>query len=388
MLYSRLLERFFSFQRIPVKAIVVTALASYLLQITGIIRDDPLYLIALYTLLPWLPIVFLEGIWKVEHYTWMAVFGILAVVQIGHFAEHVIQVAQIEVFDGSLACPPPVDNVENATRAVDAGLREASHQATGASTQWVLQPGPDGLPALDANGNPVRGPAACGVFGQLDLEGVHLGWELIGWLGTLFLLTRFRRNVGLWLAAGFLSWHALENLSISWMFYLDRDAVYEGTRQVWATVADGNIVTAHPVGLLPAEVNFYEAGGKNGILARGGLFETLFGISGVMPTRPHSPASFTKSDRSTTSTWLSPCLPSAMKNSSKRRRRWRTGVTGTARRSFARATSPITSISLQRERCWSTGWESKAKRRRSGASEREATSVKSACCTEDGGRRM
>lgn len=287
MLYSKLVERFFSFQRIPVKAIAVTALASYLLQITGILRDDPLYLIALYTLLPWIPIVFLEGIWKVEHYTWMAVFGILAIVQIGHFAEHVIQVAQIEVFDGSLACPPPIDNAENAGRAVEAGLRQATHQPTGASTQWVLQPGPNGLVALDANGSPVRGPAACGVFGQLDLEGVHLGWELIGWLGTLFLLTKFRRNVGLWFAAGFLSWHALEHLSISWMFYFDKAQVYEGARQLWATTAEGNIITAHPVGLAPAEVNFYEAGGKNGLLARGGLFETLFGISGVMPTRPN-----------------------------------------------------------------------------------------------------
>lgn len=287
MLYSRLVERFFSFQRIPVKAIAVTALASYLLQITGILRDDPLYLIALYTLLPWIPIVFLEGIWKVEHYTWMAVFGILAVVQIGHFGEHVIQVAQIEVFDGSLACPPPVDNAENASRAVEAGLRQASHQPTGASTQWVFQPGADGLVALDANGSPTKGPAACGVFGQLDLEGVHLGWELIGWFGTLFLLTKFRRNLGLWLAAGFLSWHALEHLSISWMFYLDRDLVYEGVRQLWATTAEGNIITAHPVGLAPAEVNFYNAGGKNGLLARGGLFETLFGLSGVMPTRPN-----------------------------------------------------------------------------------------------------
>ncbi len=285
MLYTRLLERFFSFQRIPVKVIVLTALASYLLQITSIVRGDPLYLIALYTLLPWLPIVFIEGIWKVEHYAWIAVFGILAVVQIGHFGEHVIQVAQIEVFDGSLACPPPVDNVENATRAVDAGLRQATHHATGLSTQWVLQPGPDGLPVLDANGNPIKGPAACGVFGQLDLEGVHLGWELIGWIGTLFLLTKFRRNVGLWLAAGFLSWHALEHLTLSWMYYFDDDAVYAGVRQLWATVVDGKIVTAHPAGLEQVEVTFYSAGGSAGILARGGLFETLVGFEGVMPSR-------------------------------------------------------------------------------------------------------
>ncbi len=49
-------ERFVSFRRIPLKAVIVTALASWALQIYAILEGQPLYIIVLYTLLPWLPL--------------------------------------------------------------------------------------------------------------------------------------------------------------------------------------------------------------------------------------------------------------------------------------------------------------------------------------------
>ena len=285
MVLQRVLGRFLSFETVSVRMVVFTALLSYFLQMASILHGDPLYLIAIYTLLPWLPIVAFEGLWKVENYGWVAVFGIVSILQIGHFAEHVIQVVQLDILNGTLACPPPIDDGFNARRAVEAGLRSVI-DPTFFSAQNVVMPGPDGLSALTPDGLETIGPAACGVLGQLDIELVHLLWELFGWFGTLLLLTRFPRNVWLWIAVVFLSWHAFEHLSISYFFYLDQVAEFDGHRQLYATVADGNIVTAIPVGLMPDVLNFYAVAGKFGILAKNGLFDTFFGIPGL-PDRPH-----------------------------------------------------------------------------------------------------
>jgi hypothetical protein len=286
-MFSRAIGRFLSFEAISVRMVVLTALASYFLQIASVILGDPLYIIAFFTLLPWIPIVAFEGIWKVENYGWVAVFGIIVVLQIGHFAEHLIQVVQIDFFNGTTACPPPVDNADNALNAVRSGLRGEEIAPTFYSSQNIIKPGADGLPLFGPDGQQIVGPAACGVFGQLDIELVHLLWELIGWFGTLLLLTRFPRNVWLWIAAAVLSWHALEHLSISYFFYFDTVGAFDGLRQIYATTVDGNIVAAVPIGLSAGKLTFYEAAGKFGILAKNGLFDTLFGIGAVLPDRPH-----------------------------------------------------------------------------------------------------
>lgn len=275
-------------RRVPVRIVVITALASYLLQIGAIIQGQPLYLIALFTLLPWIPLFAFEGIWKVRHFGWIAVFFIIVILQIGHLGEHVTQVAQISAFDGTLSCPPTVDNDLHADLAVENGLRNPGQEPTYASASWVIKPdGATGLPLLDASGQQITGPAACGVFGQLDLEIVHLIWEVIGWVATLALLTRYRRNVWLWIALAAVSLHSIEHLFISWIFFVDNEPLFEGARQLWATTADGNIVTAHPVGQDPTVLSFYDAGGKSGVMARGGLVETLVpGLAGSMPVRP------------------------------------------------------------------------------------------------------
>ena len=58
--------RFLSFESVDLKMVLVTAFISYLLQINAIISGEPLYLIAFYTLLPWIPLLAFEGVWKIR----------------------------------------------------------------------------------------------------------------------------------------------------------------------------------------------------------------------------------------------------------------------------------------------------------------------------------
>jgi len=285
--FLSIFNRFFSFEAVSVRTVAVTALISYLLQINAIISGEPLYLIALYTLLPWIPIALYEGVWKVQNYAAVAFLGLFTVLQIGHFAEHLIQVLQIDLMNGTVACPPPVDNLANYAHAVEQGLRAAGLEPTFYSVEKIIKPGPDGLPILGSDGNFLTGAAACAVFGQLDLEIVHLVWELAGLFGTAACLYFFHRNIFLWIAFAALCWHALEHLTITYFYYFEQEKAWEGFRQMWATYpVTGNIYVAQPVGKEPAMLNFYEAGGKFGLMAKNGMFELLTGFQG-MPGRAH-----------------------------------------------------------------------------------------------------
>ena len=287
MLNFRSLFRFFSFEAINIRIVLITAAISYMLQLNAIISGEPLYMIAFVTLLPWIPLVMFEGVWKVKNYAAVAILGVFTILQLGHFAEHLIQVIQIDFFNGTVACPPPVDNIDNALRAVEMGLRDVAAQASFYSVERIIKPGADGFAALGMDGQPLRGVAACAVFGQLDIEIVHLVWELIGWTGTGVCLFFFRRNIFLWIAFAALCWHALEHLTITYFYYFDQAKLWEGFKQLWATYPlDGKTFVAEPVGKEAAMLNFYEAGGKFGLMARHGMFEQLTGVD-FMPPRAH-----------------------------------------------------------------------------------------------------
>jgi len=203
------LQSFFSFEAVNIRIVLLTAFISYLLQINAIISGEPLYLIAFYTLLPWIPLCLFEGVWKVKNYAVVALLGLFTILQIGHFAEHLIQVLQIEIGNGTVACPPPIDNAVNAARGVALGLRDAAILPSFYSVESIIKPGAGGQPILGPDGNLIMGPAACAVFGQLDLEIVHLVWELFGLFGTALVLFYFRKNIFLWIAFAGLCWHAL-----------------------------------------------------------------------------------------------------------------------------------------------------------------------------------
>lgn len=287
MSFYRKISRFLSFEAVDVRTVAVTALISYLLQINAIISGEPLYLIAMYTLLPWIPIMLYEGVWKVQNYAAVAFLGLFTILQIGHFAEHLIQVIQIELMNGTVVCPPPLDDYKSFSRAVSNGLRDLSTEPTFYSVEKIIKPGPDGLPIIGADGVPITGAAACAVFGQLDLEIVHLIWELVGLFGTAACLYFFHKNIFLWVAFAVLCWHALEHLTITYFYYFEQDKLWAGFKQLWATYPiSGQSFVAEPIGKEPAMLNFYEAGGKFGLMARHGMFEQLTGFSG-MPGRAH-----------------------------------------------------------------------------------------------------
>jgi hypothetical protein len=278
-------ERFLSFRRIPLKVVFVTLLASWALQVGAIFLNQPIYVIALFTILPWIPLALFEGLWKYKHYNWLAIFAVVTVLQVGHIGEHAVQVTELAFLNGTLSCPPPVDNQENAQRAVDAGLRSEA-DPTGYSAVRVVVP--DEETGQPATGN-VVGPPACGVFGQFDFEPIHLIWDTLVWLGGLVLLTRFPRNIFLWIAVIFASLHEVEHLFLGYIYLFDSGAgSFEIARQLWGTTAEGSIVTANPVGLEDQPVNFYAAGGLTGIMGKNGLVESLFlGQMDLFPLRPY-----------------------------------------------------------------------------------------------------
>ena len=96
--------------------------------------------------------------------------------------------------NGTVACPPPVDNFQNYSNAVNLGLRNSSLEPTFYSVDAIAKADSKGLPLLSQNGEYLVGPAACAIFGQLDLEIVHLVWELIGYFGTALVLYYFANN--------------------------------------------------------------------------------------------------------------------------------------------------------------------------------------------------
>jgi hypothetical protein len=284
---TRVFEHFLSFKRVPLKVVLFTALASYILQLGMILQGQPLYIIALFTLLPWVPVLMFEGLWKLEHYHWIAIFAAVAILQIGHFAEHVVQVGALSFAEGTAACPPPIDSGLNFQRAFDAGLLGPNAAPSNYSAAIIVQPDGAGMPILNPDGTQVSGPPACGIFGQLDIEVVHLVWELIGWILALVLLQQYPRNWLLWFSVFWLTIHTFEHLYISYFFFIDKEAVYQGSRQLWATVANGNIVTAIPFGKEPALVAFYDVAGKFGIVAKGGLLGALIpSLNESLPARP------------------------------------------------------------------------------------------------------
>jgi hypothetical protein len=175
-------------QKVPLKAVLITMAVSVIAILGAQYAGFPLWGKALAGLLPWAPIFFFESAWKYEQYGFYALMAVFVILQIGHLAEHSVQVGQLLWFDGDVT---------------------VSH----------------------------------GVFGELDRELVHFGWDTLVWLGVGVLLYKIGpHNKWLWIAFFAASFHEVEHV---FLYYLDR--------------------------FQPA---FYEAGGTTGLLAKGGLIGT------------------------------------------------------------------------------------------------------------------
>ena len=70
--------------------------------------------------------------------------------------------------------------------------------------------------------------------------------------------------------------------TITYFYYFEQEKLWEGFKQLWATYpVAGNVYVAHPVGKEEADLNFYQAGGKFGLMAKHGMFEQLTGFQGM-----------------------------------------------------------------------------------------------------------
>ncbi|MDQ6775331.1 MAG: cyclic nucleotide-binding domain-containing protein [Actinomycetota bacterium] len=151
----------FNVHRVPPGHIVLTAFGSYLIVGLSWLAGAPVWVAFPLSILPWLPIAFVEVEWTYKHYGWFVIFFVMALVQTIHYSEHVIEVIQVHIFN-----------------------------------------------------TPV--PKALALFSQLNVEGVHFFGDSFLTLGTLALIYRFPRNPWLWVALPFQIAHQAEHTFLFW----------------------------------------------------------------------------------------------------------------------------------------------------------------------------
>jgi hypothetical protein len=165
------LPRALGWQRVPRRAVLISAALSLVLVAAALLSGYPLWVLGLGALLPWVPLLVFEAAWKHEHYGVFAVFLAVVFFQTLHMGEHTVQVLQLLATDGSLA---------------------HSH----------------------------------GVFGQLDFETVHFVADTLVWLSLGVFLVVFRgENRWLWVAFAAAGLHQVEHLYLFWMYHA-HPAVY------------------------------------------------------------------------------------------------------------------------------------------------------------------
>jgi hypothetical protein len=126
--------------------------------------EAPIWLLGIIGLVPWLPLLAGAVVLTARAADgWLALYLVLALTQTGHVGEHLVQVAQLRLL----------------------GL---------------------------------GGEHAHGVFGALDIEWVHFGWNAWILVAVALLLTRFRHNPWLWLTLPLAGWHLGEHVVLIAIF--------------------------------------------------------------------------------------------------------------------------------------------------------------------------
>ncbi len=161
--------RVLQLQRVPPRTALIAAAVSSGLLLGGLIEGLPVWGIALVTLMPWLPVCGVEAAWQSRHYGLYALFGALALLQLGHMSEHTAELVQLFFTHGNMA-------------------------------------------------------QSQGIFGLLDNETVHFFWNIGVWLGVAPLLYRFgSRNPWLWVAFIAASIHMVEHFYLEWLYVFDHE---------------------------------------------------------------------------------------------------------------------------------------------------------------------
>jgi hypothetical protein len=152
-------------EAVPRRVLLVAASVSALLATGTLTGGWPLSFVALAALVPWLPLLALEGASKRRRYGVFAAFLGVVLFQTLHMGEHSVQVTQLMVTHGDF---------------------DHSH----------------------------------GVFGQLDFETVHFVADSVVWLSVAAFLVRFgARNPWLWVAFVAVSLHQVEHFYLFWMYH-------------------------------------------------------------------------------------------------------------------------------------------------------------------------
>jgi len=156
-----------TFAHVSPQMVLITAGVSAALLLGATVLDLPIWAIAIFTLLPWVPIYVSIARWQFREYGLYAVFGGIALLQIGHLGEHIAQNVQLIASHGNVK-------------------------------------------------------TSLGIFGFLNLEAVHFFWNVLILVGTGFLLMRFgRRNPWLWITFFIGAFHGVEHFYLYWLYLTD-----------------------------------------------------------------------------------------------------------------------------------------------------------------------
>ncbi|MDB5078887.1 MAG: Cyclic nucleotide-binding domain (cNMP-BD) protein [Chloroflexi bacterium] len=210
-MYNNLL-RLIKGRDIQLKAVISTALASYVLQLSAILLHWHLWAIALATLIPWIPLFTMKVLYNSRHYGFMAFYMVLMLVQVGHVGEHVVQMGEYMAYREHFYTGQFQINQNSNARMVV--LNAANHQniaplTTGTKLIEAINLNP---PQSDVFVDPVTNkavvypncggwtwngpgcPSAHGVFGELDRELIHFLWDGAILIACAVLFFRFRDN--------------------------------------------------------------------------------------------------------------------------------------------------------------------------------------------------
>ena len=211
------------------RAVVITALCSYFLQLFGIWLHWALWAIALGTILPWIPLFTMKILWTSKHYGFMAIYLVIMILQAGHVGEHVVQMLQfIFIYDPKYSC---------------------------FGFSWY------GICGL-----------AHGVFGELDRELVHFVWDGLILVACIVVRIHFRNTKNIWLTLAVVA-AAIHQLEHCYLFgnYVFNNYFYNH---------GGYFLGVHIL-------NGYAA--QNGVMGHDGLLGSLTGLNGpinaILPAR-------------------------------------------------------------------------------------------------------
>ncbi|HXM54259.1 MAG TPA: hypothetical protein VOB72_02630 [Candidatus Dormibacteraeota bacterium] len=170
-----------TFEHVSPSMVLITAAVSAALLVGTTLINMPIWAIAIFTLLPWVPIYFSIARWQFRQFGMYALFGMIVLLQIGHLGEHISQNIELIMSHGNVK-------------------------------------------------------TSLGIFGFLNQEAVHFIWNVLILGGTGFLLMRFgRNNPWLWITFYIGAFHGVEHFYLYWLYLTDyHNFVLAASPGIWA----------------------------------------------------------------------------------------------------------------------------------------------------------